>query len=197
MQEDLKIKKRKENTELILDYIKKYDKFITKMAFSICRKCPKLEIEDVKQEFILNLLTCNSNYQKEKSPSKSTYFSQIVINCSYNIVRQYWQYKNRVNAEAVSLDSYLTDNKDSNTFMSFVKENDESYANPVNYAKRIWVKEAIEKLKAKLNNYEIKVFDYFLEGKTVAEIAKLVKKSTKTVYNVLSAIKEKTKDIEF
>ena len=55
MQEDLKIKKRKENTELILDYIKKYDKFITKMAFSICRKCPKLEIEDSLKEEVRNL----------------------------------------------------------------------------------------------------------------------------------------------
>ena len=183
--------------ELILQYIKKYDKFITKMAFSVCRKCPKLEMEDVKQEFILTLLTCNSNYNKEKSSSNATYFSQIVINSSYNIVRQYWQTKNRINAESVSLDNYVSNHKDSNTFLNIVSEKEEGYLNPLNYAKHEWIKESVEKLKRKLNSFENVVFNHYMQGKDVSAIAKLTKKSKKTVYNTLAAIKDKMKNIEY
>ena len=43
--------------ELIVEYIIKYDRFITKLAYSVQRKCQKLEVDDIKQQILLYLLT--------------------------------------------------------------------------------------------------------------------------------------------
>ena len=94
--------------EEIIKYLADYDKFLNKISFSISRKCPKLEIEDIKQQLILLLLMHAKSYNCEKDNGLiSTYFSQIVINSANNILRRYWQIKNRVYIESVSLDNYL------------------------------------------------------------------------------------------
>ena len=191
-----KVKKQTKGNEFVLNYIKKYEKFIAKIAVSVCHKCPKLEVEDVKQQLILSLLT-TSTYDESKANAFGTYFSQIVINASFNIIKKYWQYKNRVNAESVSLDKYIDENKGNSSFVNFLKESEESYYNPKIYANRECIYEHIETIKKTFNEIETIVFNYYMEGKNVAEMATLTKKSKKTIYNALASIREKLKHEDF
>lgn len=177
----------------IIDYIKKYEQFINKVAFNVIKKCPKLEHEDVKQQLFLALFQSNINYDQEKKTKNSTYYSQILINSSFNIIRKYWQPKNKVYAESVSLDAYIDDLECTNTFLSMVSESEDSYLNPQTYVNMVELQEFVDVVITKFNKKEKKIFDYYINGMNVSDIAKKTKISKKSVYNTLTAIKEKVK----
>ena len=61
----------------IVNYLKEYDRFIYKVALSVKNKCRRLEIEDIKQQLILVILSNGNKYDKLKSENHSSYFSQI------------------------------------------------------------------------------------------------------------------------
>lgn len=185
----------KEIETAVIEYIKKYDKFIIKLAVSVKRKCPKLEIEDIKQQLILSLLTNTKNYKPYKEVSDGTYFSQVTINASLNIVKKYWQEKNRINVESVSLDNYIIDGPEQ--FISFVQESEDSYYNPHNYVRRNEIFSHLANTKKDFSRFENRVFELYMEGKTISEISKKVRKSKKTIYNTIASIREKLKDINY
>ena len=183
--------------ELIVEYIIKYDRFITKLAYSVQRKCQKLEVDDIKQQIILYLLTRYKNFDVTLGTSSETYFSQIVINASFNIVKQYWQDKNRVYIEAVSLDNYIDENDCKDQFVSLVKEKEDSYYNPHTYVRRNEIYSYLSNVRQILTKFENKVFELYMDGKTVSEISSKCRKSKKTIYNTIAAIREKLKDINY
>ena len=52
---EIPVDKEKHLIELVEQYLKEYDRFIEKVAYSTQRKCPRLEIEDIKQQLSMAL----------------------------------------------------------------------------------------------------------------------------------------------
>ena len=180
----------------IIEYISKFDQFINKIAYNVVKKCPKLEHEDVKQQLLLVLLQSNLHYDFDKNTKNSTYYSQILINSSFNIIRKYWQTKNKIYTEAVSLDAYIDEQEGKSTFMNLVSESEDSYLNPRTHVKVKEMEDYLQTLIKKFNKTEKKIFDLYSDGLSVNEISKKMKISKKSVYNALTTIKEKLKKYE-
>lgn len=181
----------------VIQYINKYDRFILKTAYNIKRNCPKLEVEDIKQQLILTLLLNYKSYDEEKSASCHTYFSTIIVNSASNIIKKYSLVKNKVYAESVSLDAYISENNENNTFLSFVKESEEDYSNPLVYLKTKETLNYLDTVFDELSDTEKDIFVMFLNGSPIVDIANKYNKSKKTIYNILAVIKNKIKDFEF
>ena len=179
----------------LLEYIKYYDRFIMKTVITVKRKCKRLECDDIKQQIYLILLTSCQSVDVSKTDKFSTYFSSVVINAANNIVKKYWQDKNKVNIESVSLDAYYIENSEfGSEYISFVKESDSSFLSPENYYRKKELEENIMNFKSYLTLFERKVFVLYLKGESIEKIALKYKKSKKTIYNVLTAIKDKIKN---
>ena len=187
-------KKEKKIHDIIIEYIKCYDNFLNKLSYSVSRKCPKLEFEDVKQQLVLALFVNGSTYDVENETAlSSTYFSQIVINAANNILRRYWQVKNKVYAESVSLDNFLNKDEGDETFLDLLQESDEDYFHPESYYVRSNFFNAINLITEELSEFDRNVFVLYMDGYNIDEIAERFSKSKKTIYNSLSKIKERIK----
>ena len=186
-----KNKKLDYNEELI-KYLDEYDRFLYKVALSVKNKCRRLEVEDIKQQIILVILTNYNKFDETKDIKYSSYLSQIAINAANNINRRYWQEKNRVNISYVSLDAFLEDQKVQ--FISLLKEDEDSLLYPENYYNVNEIERKIVDLKSMLSSFERKVFVMYLQGKDIEQIAQRFKKSNKTIYNALATIRDKLKE---
>ena len=186
------IKKATNNHEKVVKYLQEYDRFLYKIALSVKIKCKRLEIEDIKNEIILVILTNYDKYDDSKCIKYSSYYSQIAINAANNIVRKYWQEKNRINVTCVSLDEYVEEHKFQ--YITMFKDEDESILYPENMYALSEITRKISDVKSKLNSFEKKVFELHFQGKDVEKIAIKLKKSKKTIYYVLACIKEKIKN---
>ena len=126
---------------------------------------------------------------------RNTYFSQIALNTAKNYVRTYWQQKNRIHAECLSLDNISYDMMEihENNIIDYIAEDEESYFNPEKYYENSEFLVKLKSISKVLSSFEKKVFYLYFEGVTIAEIAKKCRKSKKTIYNVLSSVREKAK----
>lgn len=180
--------------EEIIKYLADYDKFLNKISFGVARKCPKLEQEDVKQQLILSLLMHAKSYNSEKDNGLiSTYFSQIILNSANNILRRYWQIKNRIYIESVSLDNFLNKSYSDETFLNVVRESSDDYLHPESFLLRNEFFNQIDNVLNDLSNFDKQVFKLYMDGLSISEIAQKYSKSKKTIYNSLSHIKDKIK----
>ena len=176
----------------IIEYLKEYDRFLYKVALSVKVKCRRLELEDIKQQLILVILTNYQMFDGTKNVKKSSYFSQIALNAANNMIKKYWQDKNRINITCVSLDAFV--DEQNFQYISMFKEEEDSLLYPENMFYVNEIHRKIEESKEYLSSFERKVFSMHLKGKEVNEIAIKLKKSKKTIYNALAAIKEKVKN---
>lgn len=189
--EDIDVEYHKE----IINYLTDYDRFLHKIALSVKNKCRKLEIEDIKQQIILVLLINGKNYREDISVKNSSYYSRIVINAANNIVKRYWQEKNRINVSCVSLDAYVADEYQNYQFITLFKEDDDSLLYPVNMYTVNEFNKKVKNVNAFLSSFERKVFMMYLQGKDINQISAKLKKSKKTIYNALAIVREKIKEI--
>lgn len=183
-------------TELVLNYIKEYDRFLSKIAYEVKTKCPKEEFEDIKQQLIYILFKKKENVRMDLQHMKNSYFSQIAINTAKNYIRTYWEQKNRVHAESISLDSFINYNSEGNDkrFIEYIAEDDDGYYNPEQYYLNNEALSNLKQFASLLTSFEKKVFYLFLDGDTILTISIKCQKSKKTIYNALSRIKDKAKD---
>lgn len=177
----------------VMNYIEKFDRFLTKLAYTVHRKCERLDVEDVKQQIILKLLVCAKKYDENKDKSNTRYFSQIAINCSNTIIRTYWQTKNKPNVECVSLDATIMHDEDAE-FITLIKDDENSFLYPVNYYIKSLFEDNLHVVKEGLSAFEKKVLSFYLKGEDIETIAKKLRKSKKTIYNALKIIRDKIKD---
>lgn len=182
-------------TELVLKYIKDYDRFISKIAYEVKLKCPKEDVEDIKQQIIYTIFTKRENIKSDLKHMRNTYFSQIALNTAKNYVRTYWQQKNRIYAECLSLDNITYDMMEihENNIIDYIAEDEESYFNPEKYYENNEFLVKLKSISKVLSPFEKKVFYLYLDGETIAEIAKRCRRSKKTIYNVLASLREKAK----
>ena len=179
--------------EQVIKYIKEYDKFISKIAYSISKKCSKLEFEDIKQQMLLTLFNNCKKYNTDSRAAASTYFSQIIVNAANNIMKKYWQIKNKANVECISLDSFISLENAGITYQHLICEDQESYSNPEKAFMENEIMNSLEQIKKGLSPFEKKVFKLYVDGNDIEVIAAKVKKSKKTIYNAIASIKEKLK----
>ncbi|MCI5745378.1 MAG: sigma-70 family RNA polymerase sigma factor [Erysipelotrichaceae bacterium] len=182
----------KENESYVLVFIKKYDNLINKVSYKVKTKCSKLEFDDVKQQIILVLLSNVKMFDASKNAAPSTYFTKIVFNAASNIVKKYWQIKNKANIECVSIDSLIKEDDDGH-FIELLSNETTSPLQPENYYIQCEFSEKLNMLLHSLSEFERNVFKLYLAGKDIDEIAIIMKKNKKTIYNVLAAIKSRIK----
>ena len=178
----------------IVNYLKEYDRFIYKVALSVKNKCRRLEIEDIKQQLILVILSNGNKYDKLKSENHSSYFSQIAIHAASNIVKRYWQDKNKINVTYVSLDAFIDEDLHNYQFIDLFKEDDDSLLYPENIYNINEFTRKINDADTYLSVFERKVFMMYLQGKDIKQISAKLRKSKKTIYNALAIIREKIKE---
>ena len=138
------------NDELI-KYLEEYDRFLYKTAISVKNKCRRLEVDDIKQQIILVILTNYKKFDETKDIKFSSYLSQIAINAANNITRRYWQDKNRINISSVSLDAFVDDQKVQ--FISILKEDEDSLLYPESYYNISEIERKIVDVKSILSSF--------------------------------------------
>ncbi len=180
--------------ECVNKYLIDYDRFIIKVAGSVKHKCPRLEFEDIKQQLILSLLTNLSTFDISKIDTSSTYFSQIILNSANNIVRRYWQLKNKANIECLSLDSNIRERIDEGQLSGVVSESYSDSLYPDNYYSHKELLDILKKVYKNLSVVEKRIFKLYMNGYSIDNIAKTIKRSKKTVYNAIANIKEMIKE---
>ena len=144
--------KKLDYNEELIKYLDEYDRFLYKVALSVKNKCRRLEVEDIKQQIILVILTNYNKFDENKDIKYSSYLSQIAINAANNINRRYWQEKNRINISYVSLDAFLEEQKVQ--FISLLKEDEDSLLYPENYYNVNEIERKIIDLKSNLSSFE-------------------------------------------
>lgn len=194
--EIVNIENEKENyvKNLITQYIQEYDGFIYKVSFNVFHKCPRLELEDIRQQLILSLLVNAKNFDLEKELTKNTYFSYVILTAASTIIKKYWQLKNKINIELVSLDAKIDEATSEDSFNDIVCDGENGYYSPISYYEEREAVKIINETIANFTSLEKKIFNYYMAGYSVDVISKLVKKSRKTIYNVLSSIRETIKN---
>jgi RNA polymerase sigma factor (sigma-70 family) len=178
----------------IVNYLTEYDRFLYKVALSVKNKCRKLEVEDIKQQIILVLLMNCENYRSDVNVKNSSYYSRIVINAANNIVKRYWQEKNRINVCCVSLDAFVADEYQNYQFITLFKEDDDSLLYPANMYTINEFNRKVKNVNTYLSSFERKVFMMYLQGKDINQISAKLKKNRKTIYNALAIVREKIKE---
>ena len=174
-------------------YLIDYDRFIIKIAGSVKYKCPRLEFEDIKQQLILSLLTHLDTFDISQVETSSTYFSQIIINSANNIVKRYWQLKNKANVECLSLDGSLKERIDDGQLIGIVSDSCNDSLYPDNYYSQKELLDILKKVYKKLSPIEKKIFKLYMNGYNISKIAEIVKRSKKSVYNSIANIKDLVK----
>lgn len=180
--------------ECVNKYLIDYDRFIIKIAGNVKHKCPRLEFEDIKQQLILSLLMNLKTFDMSKMDTSSTYFSQIIINSANNIVRRYWQLKNKANIECLSLDSSINDRIDEGQLSGIISDSYSDSLYPDNYYSHHELLEILKKVYKNLSAMEKRIFKLYMNGYSIDSIAKNIKRSKKTVYNAIANIKEMIKE---
>lgn len=181
---------------LILNYIKLYDQFINKLANNVKHKCPRLEFDDIKQQIILSLFLNTKTFDMEHYVTANTYFSRVALNATHNIIKCYWQIKNKANIECISLDAYINEGDGTTQFIDLIYGEDNNEFNPENYYESQNLLNQISVVVEELLPFERTVFFYYLDGKSIEEIAAITKKTKKNIYNSLRKIKNRIKEFQ-
>ncbi len=192
--ENIDEENKKDVRNLLMTYLKKYDQFLNKIAISVKRKCAKLEFEDIKQQIILALFSNTKTFNIDLYPSANTYFSQVALNAGSNIIKCYWQLKNKANVECLSLDAYIRDEDTEYPLSEIFADNKNSDLNPENYYLNNTLISKLDKIIQSMRPLEKQIFILFMKGLSIEEIANRLKKSKKTIYNFIRLIKLKLKE---
>lgn len=140
--------------------------------------------DDLRQEGFFGLLSAVNRYDSDRSDASS--FGTFAYKC----IRA--RILNAVNVEKT--DKRLADKMSVSIEDILLKEED---LYPISPEETIIgnenLKEISAKIRERLSSYEKKVFDFYLEGYSYVEIAKKLKKPSKSIDNALQRIKEKSK----
>lgn len=181
------------SNELVLTYIKDYRAFIFKHASLVKQSCKRLELDDIIQTIYLAVLQAGHKYNGNSESNYVAYFSKVVINTCRTIVKTYFRQKNRPFNESISLDEFVNEEEKGTTYSEFVKDSDSSLLHPEVYLRNQEFVNKIEEIYESSDSFEKKVLQYYFEGKDIAMIATLMKKSQKTIYSVIARFKDKIK----
>lgn len=169
-------------TKLIEKYTPKINKIISKYKTKALTL--GLDISDLYQEGLIGLLEGVKNFNKDKDASFKTYVTIIIEREILDILKRNDRIKYKSLNSAVSIDKYKEDT--SQNLYNIIKDN--------NTPESVIINEEIKnELLKKLTEFELKVYELKMDGKTNNEISQIINKPIRSIENTLSRIKMKIK----
>lgn len=170
-------------TELIERYNSKIHKIISR--YKMKALLVGLDISDLYQEGLIGLINAIKTYNQNKDASFKTYASVLIERQILDLVKSNNRIKHRSLNSAISLDNFSLEEKQS--LYNFVEvDNNTPELKLINA-------EETEELKKVLTDFELKVYELKLDGKTNGEISTILDKNTRSIENTVQRIKLKIK----
>lgn len=171
-------------TELIDRYSPKIHAIIGKYkqkAFQV-----GLDISDLYQEGLIGLINAIKTYNKEREASFKTYAVVLIEREILDLIKRNDRNKDKTLNNAISLDNFSLEEKQS---LYNIIEID-------NFTPelRLINEEITEEVKTELTEFELKVYELKIDGKTNREISLILEKSTRSIENTIQRIKLKIKE---
>ena len=180
-----------ENNEDAKEIIyEKYKPFIEKAALKMINynNCNGIEFADLKQEGLVGLSQAINTYNEKKETSFYTYAKVCIERQMISLLRKNKTLGNKILNESISFQN--------NSENDFIKESiliDET-KNPENiFFSSEKTNDIILKAKEVLTNLEMQVFELKINNFNSDEIASLLDKDVKSIYNTLTRIRVKLK----
>lgn len=170
-------------TELIERYNSKIHKIISKYKMKALQV--GLDISDLYQEGLIGLINAIKTYNENKEASFRTYASVLIERQILDLVKSNDRIKHKSLNSAISLDNFSLEEKQS--LYNFVEiDNNTPELKLIN-------EEETEELKKHLTDFELKVYELKIDGKTNSEISNILEKNTRSIENTVQRIKLKIK----
>lgn len=140
--------------------------------------------EDLCQEGLIGLFSAVNAYDAEKQGSSSfkTFAYKCIKSRILNLISLSRAEKHRALNDSVSIQEVVENETD-----GFISSPEDKVIGEEG------LKELIYEIKSQLSNFEIQVFNLYVEGEKYTEIAEKLNKTPKSVDNAIQRIKEKTK----
>jgi RNA polymerase sporulation-specific sigma factor len=140
-----------------------------------------IEINDIMQEGFIGLDEAIRDFSQDTEATFYTFANLCIDRQIANYLKKMTSGKDRILNDAItindSLEKTMRDGTDIEKYFIFRDNNEEITAN----------------IRQKLTNFEKKVFDLRLKGYSFEEIANILNKDMKAIYNTFFRIKEKIK----
>ncbi len=143
-----------------------------------------IDINDIMQEGYIGLDEAIKSFSQNTNASFYTFAILCIDRQILTYLRKITRGKNKTLNDAIALDEVLEKTIDDGTNLE------------MNYIYKVTDSEIIQKLKEKLTDFEKKVFDLRVNGYGFDEIAKILNKDLKSIYNTFQRIKIKFKKIK-
>ena len=182
--EELVILAKKGNAKAISILINKYKNFVgsrTKSYFLV-----GADREDIIQEGLIGIVNAIKDYDPERKINFSSFVKLTIIRRLSKKIRDYNRQKYFILNNYISLDKPLINENNKKIEVIDSKSNiEENYIN----------KEVIEKVKEKLTNLELNIFNEYLNDISYKEISQKLNISPKSIDNAIKRITNKIKEL--
>lgn len=169
-------------TKLIEKYTPKIKQIISK--YKTKGLALGLDISDLYQEGLIGLLNAIKTYDKNKDASFKTFANVIIERQIQDNIKTNDRKKYKTLNNAISIDNFYND--DTKNLYDII----ENTSSP---EIEIITKEFENEVKKSLTEFELKVYDLKIDGKTNDEISIILNKTKKSIENTLLRIKSKIK----
>ncbi len=189
LDEELLKEVEEENTDALEELITKYSPKINGIINKYKQKAHTLGLDtkDLYQEGLIGLIKAIKTYKQEKDASFKTYSTILIEREILDSIKTNDRIKYKTLNSAISLDNYLE--TEDNSLYSFVSDTRNTIdSDLIN-------EEEEEELKKQLTEFELKVFELKMDGKTNNEISLILDKNTRSIENTIQRIKIKIKEI--
>jgi len=146
-----------------------------------------LDISDLYQEGLIGLVSAIKSYKKDKDTTFKTYADLLIERQVLDAVKKHNRQKNTALNNALSLDSFSVEESIS-LYNVIVDESSQPELQLIN-------EEDIKEVRELLTEFEQKVYELKLEGKTNNEISIILDKNKRSIENTIQRIKQKIKEI--
>ena len=145
-----------------------------------------IDPQDLNQEAMLGLANAISSFDNSSEVKFSTYVTVCIRHRLYNYIRKFTTRKSIIQKFTLSIDS-----EDRENIMNLKAP---TYSEPLN---KILISESLSEVQSKMNNElteeEQLILDFSINGLKPEQIAKLINKNIKQVYNILYRARQKLK----
>lgn len=145
-----------------------------------------LDISDLYQEGLFGLINSIKTYDQDKEASFKTYASIVIERQILDLVKAHDRVKYKTLNNAISLDNFTLEEEQSLYNFIEIDTNTPEV--------KLIDQEIKENLKKILTEFELKVYELKIEGKTNKEISFILNKPSRSIENTLQRIKLKLKN---
>ncbi|MBO5908307.1 MAG: sigma-70 family RNA polymerase sigma factor [Clostridia bacterium] len=172
------------NHDAFLELSKRYEGVVKRMAYS--PKVTENEKDDLFQEGLIGLYKAAVTYDENSSATFSTFAYICIKHSIISALRIYYSNKNYPIRSSLSLD-IGEDEISKIQGLGLITEPEKLMIEKESY------EALMSKIDSELSAYERKVFKFFLQGMSYADISKRLQTSTKSVGNAIQRIRGKLK----